>query len=45
VPSRPDEILFKLIGFTVSARGGAASTVAISVSIVLLAMAWRIAFG
>jgi len=45
VPPRPDEILFKLFGMTLSARGGVASKVAIAISIVLLAMAWRIAFG
>ena len=45
MPPRPDEILFKLLGVTVSARGGVASKVAIAISVVLLAMAWRIAFG
>lgn len=41
----PEELLFKMLGLTLSARGRVAVLMATPVAVILLAVAWRILTG
>ena len=45
MPDASNELLFSFLGMTLSARGAVASVVAIAVSILIIAVAWRVAMN
>jgi hypothetical protein len=45
VPDTPNELLFSFLGLAVSAKGTVAFFVATAVSMLILAVAWRLVVG
>jgi hypothetical protein len=42
VPEAPNELLFSFIGMSLSAKGTVAFVVSVAVSLLILAVAWRL---